>query len=90
MSAQKKAANEIWKFVLKDASPQQLRMPFNSEVVHVAEQNGFVCLWVMVQTDDCIVSRTFSLYGTGHQIPADAVYRGTAHVGSFLWHVFEI
>ena len=33
--------------------------------------------------------RGFAIIGTGHDVPSGAEYVGTAHVGPFVWHVFE-
>jgi len=36
--------------------------------------------------------RTFQVYGTGHEIPSDAVWRGTTErtTDGLVWHLYEL
>ncbi len=81
----------VLKYALKaDDGPQPLRLSEGAEVVHVAGQRGAVCLWAL-EPKSVKVMRYFQLVGTGWEIDLPlAGYVGTAHVGDFVWHVFEV
>lgn len=34
--------------------------------------------------------RTFEVFGTGHEIPENAVHRGSAKDGVYVWHLMEL
>ena len=59
--------------------------------VHVAMQDYGLHMWVELFTDHTVVTpRRFRVYGTGHDIPCDAAYVGTAQDGPYMWHVYEV
>lgn len=64
-------------------------MPTGSDIKFVSQQ-GCPCIWAEVQTDAPKVRRRFRIFGTGHPIPDDFVYRGTALDVPFVWHVYEL
>jgi hypothetical protein len=72
-----------------------LFMPKDAQVLSIQMQDGFVCLWALVDTDNEKEMRIFMCYGTGMKI-ADSAYPmdflGTvqADSGSLVLHVFEI
>lgn len=78
----------IWKFPLT-LGQTVVMMPKHSVLVHIAAQNGTVCVWAEVHTQFPEVVRRFVLIGTGHEPPIAGEYVGTAIVGEFVWHVFE-
>lgn len=72
-----------------------IRVPSEAKTLKVDEQYGNICVWMLVDTDNAPETRTFQLFGTGHEIPVDAA-SGFVHVGSVMLfsgrlvlHVFE-
>ncbi len=70
-----------------------IEMPRCSLVRHVHEQHGSVVIWAECPDNGEMITRQFQVFGTGWPIEPmpgmSAVYRGTAHVGAFVWHVYE-
>ena len=57
----------------------------------VAEQNGIPFFWLDEEVaDNKFSSRSFRVYGTGHQIDSDARWMGTWLSFPFVWHLYEI
>lgn len=79
---------EVWKFALS-IGDTVCEMPEDAQILHVATQNGTVCLWAEVETEAVRCKRTFRIYGTGHRLDPGYTYRGTARVPPFVWHVYE-
>ena len=71
--------------------PQRLLVSAPGTVVHVAGQHDLPTLWIEVDTDRSASPRTFTVEGTGHPIPDDHEYVGTAHThgGMMVWHIYE-
>jgi hypothetical protein len=60
-------------------------------VLHVAARNiNTVELWAL-DIGGPSIARTFSVFGTGWEVPEHAVHIGTAVVpdGTLSWHLFE-
>lgn len=69
-----------------------LKLPEGALVLKVKEQASNVYLWALVDTEqEKMQDRTFNLYGTGHDVPTEEFYIGTAWLfnGSLVLHVFE-
>lgn len=86
-------ATTIWKFNLNETTTT-LDLPEESWVLSVGAQGGFICLWVLVDTESPKTKRTFKFYGTGWNIEEhkDALfYIGTVQMPctGFVFHVFE-
>jgi hypothetical protein len=61
-------------------------------VVHVASRNGdhrTVHFWALAGTGTPFTAR-LRVFGTGHPVPDEAVYRGTAICEPLVWHLFEL
>ena len=56
--------------------------------LHFAMQRGVPTLWMEVDPHAEKVERTFTIVGTGHDVPDDAGYCGTTLDGSFVWHLY--
>ena len=82
----------IHKFVLSVAERQTIELPPLSKILHVHEQYGNLVLWALVNKDSKDKeTRTIEIAGTGMDMkPENRKYIGTAHVNSYVWHVFEI
>lgn len=80
----------IWKYTLSISDgPQYLYLP-DGKLLCAQVQDGLVQLWFELDPSTEYVSRTFQVYGTGHQMPDDpGDYVGTVQTGPFVWHVYE-
>lgn len=60
-------------------------------IVHVASRNGatdVVHFWALANVGTPFTAK-LRVFGTGHEVPEDTVYRGTAIAEPFVWHLFE-
>jgi hypothetical protein len=60
-------------------------------IVHVAAHFGQVSplhFWALSGVGEPHPAR-LRVFGTGHQVPDDAEYRGTAIIEPLVWHLFE-
>lgn len=84
----------IWKYVL---IPEQLTVsiPEGATILTAREQGDDICIWAEVYTENPLETRTFEIFGTGHDIPVgimiDRKYIGTAVLlgGRYVFHVYE-
>jgi len=84
------------KTVFKYAIPvddqwHEVPTPLPARIVHVACTGGFGTVFVWAEVDPEgpeTSSRKMRVFGTGHPIPDDATYVGTAPTGPFVWHVY--
>jgi hypothetical protein len=82
----------IWKFMLRPAAVQTIRMPKGSEVLTAQVQGEELCLWAMVDPDNLMEDRMFLIVGTGHNMPeVFGRYVATVQMenGLLIWHIFE-
>lgn len=81
----------IYKYILVPQELQELKLPIDSKILTVQEQNGNICLWAMFDYDESlIVSRCIECIGTGQTMyDANREYIGTCQIGSIVIHVFE-
>ena len=83
----------IWKFELELTGMQELTMPEGAQLLSVANQNGNVYLWAMVDPKKEKRRRYIEIVGTGNQMSVDMgierKFIGTAVVDPFVGHVFE-
>lgn len=80
----------VWKYILKPAI--SIEMLIASQLLSVNEQDGKICLWVLVDPEDMRMEvRHFRVFGTGHNIPDKQLFVGSALLegGSLVFHVFE-
>lgn len=76
--------------IFKYAATEFIDLPEDAEILHVGVQNNQIYLWAAVDVDKPTVRRQFKVVGTGWDYNPDGMkYLGTAHVGPFVWHVFE-
>jgi len=60
-------------------------------IVHVTSRQGdvrTVHFWALAGLGSPYTA-SLRVYGTGHQVPLDATYRGTAISEPLVWHLFE-
>ena len=83
----------IWKFPLEATDMQEITVPDGADLLSVANQNGTICLWVMVDPSAEPRRRYIEIIGTGNSFSidmgVDRVFIGTVIVNPFVWHVFE-
>jgi len=84
----------VWKYKLPIDDNVTIQIKVAAHVLCVAEQDGSICLWAIVNPEDEDEDRYFRIAGTGHPIEShrDWDYIGTVHnVGGMglVFHVFE-
>ena len=83
----------IHKFELTVTNSQKIAVPETAEILSAQVQNGTICLWVRVDTDDAHHFRELRIYGTGHEIGCGNLkFIDTVQLssGSLIFHVFEV
>lgn len=62
-----------------------------SNPVHVAASDEHIEFWAEHDDDGPTIERTFFVVGTGHPIPPDSRYTGTAPRtrSGLVWHLYE-
>jgi hypothetical protein len=81
----------VWKFIFRDTDePQALQIPDLAEILLVHGQGNRITLWAEVDENAPRVPRWFIITGTGAQVPHNGEYVGTAFVGPYVWHVWEL
>lgn len=88
---------KIFKYKLETTDLQQIEMPHGAEILCVQTQDEIPCIWAIVNPTANLVSRTFEIYGTGHDFTglgwrARRRYVGTYQLrkGTLVFHCFEI
>jgi len=82
----------IWKYEINKVV-QELEIPFGAKFLHVGNQNGHICLWFEVESENKKETRRFEIAGTGKaQLDIDKKYLGSMifHNHAFVWHIYEI
>jgi len=84
----------VYKYELHPGTTK-LSLPTNAQVLSVACQGEGLFLWAWVAPRNPKESRTFEVYGTGHEIPnveGEHKFIGTAqmHGGALIWHALEL
>ena len=84
----------IWKYELEYENDQTIQTPRLWKPLHIGMQNGAICLWAEVDSEDSdIVERRISVHGTGH--PLRVHHHEWSHLGTtvdenlgLVWHVY--
>ncbi len=79
----------VWKYEIGLLTLSAIGMPVGAEIVSTGMQLGTVCFWALVNPRAQRETRSFRVYGTGHDVPNSCVYIGIAFDQPFVWHVFE-
>lgn len=58
------------------------------KVLHTEASTGTLTIWA--ETTGITKERTFCVFGTGHTIPDDFIWQGTASYGGYVWHLYEV
>jgi hypothetical protein len=85
----------IWKFPLKVADDQIVKMPPGSKILTVQRQGAQACLWALVDEslpETLTEFRKIAIYATGELLPADpGIYISTLQSEEFglVFHAFD-
>lgn len=83
---------QVWKFPISPDRPW-IEMPKGAQLLSVATQRGYPCLWALVDPHAPKVKRKIETYGTGWDLPANpGKFVGTflsPDGGSIVFHVFD-
>jgi hypothetical protein len=80
----------IFKFHLF-SHDEPIKMQQGAEILHVAEQHGYVCIWALVEPEAPIVKRKIEVAGTDQLVSDGGKYIGTIITsgGALVWHFFD-
>lgn len=83
----------IWKYTLAAAGWQVVNMPAEAQILSVAEQNGEIVLYALVDPSKAPEQREVWTVGTGRPVPdaaLQATFIGTVKLegGLLMFHVF--
>lgn len=81
----------VWKFAAEPDGVIRVKAPAPQDVVLFEMQRGTFCCWVEVYPGGPLSEVEFRVFGTGHEIPADAVWikSCTSHGGDYVWHLYQ-
>lgn len=80
---------EIWKYSL-DGIVSEIEMPMEAKVLTVQLQNGKPHIWTLVNSENDMEIRKFTIVGTGNPFDVSNMkYIGTFQDTPFVWHLFE-
>lgn len=87
----------IHKFILPMKEESVIEMPYKAKIIKGENQEGFVAIWAIVDTEAPLTKRHFRLYKTGQLFECGDVDklhfigRADVHVGMDLgMHIFEL
>ena len=82
----------VYKYQLSHSigAPQEVDLPKDAAILHVDDQAGVITLWAQVDPHAPLVTRRFAVFGTGDDLPQDAVHRGTLLQHPYVWHIYEL
>lgn len=81
----------IWKFPIRVAARQVVRMPEGSRVLSVQRQGGSPCAWAMVNPSAPSAPVEILCFGTGHPVGPVGAFLGTVQSeggGELVFHFF--
>ena len=84
---------KIFKWELQITDVQEIKMPMRTKILSLQTQSDFPTMWGLCDPEAQLVTRTFAMYGTGHELPQNiGKYIGTFQImnGGFVYHVFEL
>jgi hypothetical protein len=83
--------NTIWKYILVIIDEQIIHISINHRFLTVAEQNGHLVLWVMIEQGMGFCPATILIRGTGNPLTGrEGQHLGTVVMrNGLVWHVFN-
>lgn len=81
----------IWKWGLS-LGTNTVQMPEGTTILSFGNQLEKPTIWGEVDVDQEREDRVFVIVGTGHEIPDNGLYLGTAQFmeGALVWHLYEL
>jgi len=76
---------------IRDDNTLDITLPANARILHVAEQQGGLCLWALIDLDETASDTVhLAVQGTGHRFEEAGTHLGSAllHHGTLVLHVF--
>lgn len=85
---------KIFKYIIPvEDIVTELEIPLGGEILSCLTQDDEVCIWVKVDPNARLVTRSFKTVGTGHQFRDEHThYIGTVLIfnGTLVFHLFEL
>jgi hypothetical protein len=84
----------IHKQILKEVRRQTIEVPFGSEILHVDEQKGKLCIWYACNSLDRLERVGIAIVGTGEEFPEyvatfNHIDTVVMNCQTFVWHIFN-
>ena len=68
----------------------EVEMQDCATILDVQVQDGVPVMWALIDTNEKMIKREFTIVGTGHDCQvAPKDYIGTFQMGMLVWHLFE-
>ena len=81
----------IHKFnIVNSRDVQDIEMPKGAKICTVAHHFSSVFIWAIVDTDQELETRSFTIYGTGRPIQEGHEYIDSFKEEVYVWHLFEV
>ena len=68
-------SKQVWNFKIRVNN--EIELPKMADFLSIQMQAGEIVAWFVVMPKEEKITRYFTLYGTGHDIPLSAKYLGT-------------
>lgn len=78
----------IYKYPLMVGFPTTVNFPVGGIVKFFALQMNEPTVWVECLKDAATVKRQVQCFGTGEDIPIDALHLGSVMQGAYVWHFY--
>jgi len=80
----------VYKYKISIFDDTLIWLPKGAEVLHADTQDDDIYIWALINPENKSEGRTFTVYGTGHEIHENVKYITTFFHGRYVWHVFEV
>jgi len=81
----------IWKYQPDFGAVMEIETREGAQLLSVQTQWDKITFWFLVDTEMPLVTRTFEVIGTGHEMyhPENYSHVATVQQEPFVWHIFE-
>jgi hypothetical protein len=83
----------IFKYPIEEKGLQRISIPKDHKILSVANQNGQICIWILVDPSNEKKEFGFRVYETGHAVEGESnlEFLGTvpSKAGFLIFHVFK-
>lgn len=81
----------IYKYSIPIERYFDLNLPLGAEILTFQTQNGQPMIWALVNPENEMERRFFTIHGTGQPDYSEysKAYIGTIQTGMLVWHLFE-